>query len=63
VGLFNSRRQRFDNRFQALENLLGLRTGPVSGLPVLIEQRVVTLGVGAHYGHDRLHLPQHPLIR
>jgi len=36
MGLFNSRRQRFDNRFQTLENLLGLRTGPVRRLPVLI---------------------------
>src|SRR5271165_6899922 len=35
--------------------------GPISGLPVLIEQRVVTRGVGAHHCHDPLHLSQYPL--
>ncbi len=61
MGLFNSSRQRFENRFQALENLLGLRTGAVSSLRVLIEKAEVTLGMGAHYGHERVHLEQHPL--
>jgi len=41
MRLLNSRRQSFDNRFKALENLLGLPAGPISGLPVFIEQRGV----------------------
>jgi hypothetical protein len=32
MGLFNSCRQSFENRFEALEDLLGLPAGPVRGL-------------------------------